>query len=245
MPLRLFTLNLAWAKDISPNVRHFAFHHENGQAFSYLPGQFITLHFTENDKKLRRSYSIATPPGESDNIEFAAGFVPEGTGTRLLFGLKPGDQIQAAGPFGRLILRDEHPKRYILTATSTGVTPFRSMLPELGKRIEQHQLKIVLLLGVKTAAELLYAEEFINFAKRYPANFTFRAHYSRGMPEHPQAYEYSNYVQYAFPELQLDPTGDIVYLCGNPAMIDEAFQDLQGRGFAIQNIRREKYISGK
>ena len=244
MPLHLFKLTLAWVKDITPNVRHFAFSHEQSGDFPYIPGQFITLHFTKHDKKLRRSYSLASAPGESNYLEFAAGFVPEGPGTRLLFGLKVGDSIEAAGPFGRLILQDNIPSRYILTATSTGVTPFRTMLPELAKRITEHELKVVLLLGVKKNSELLYGNDFIEFAKRY-TNFTFRAQYSREMPEQAQDYEYSGYVQSAFPALQLDPEADIVYLCGNPSMIDEAFKDLQTRGFPIQHIRREKYISGK
>jgi NAD(P)H-flavin reductase len=50
-------------------------------------------------------------------------------------------------------------------------------------------------------------------------------------------------VQSSFPELDLNPEEDMVYLCGNPGMVDESFSDLKDRGFAIQRIVREKYIS--
>jgi NAD(P)H-flavin reductase len=46
-----------------------------------------------------------------------------------------------------------------------------------------------------------------------------------------------------FGSLDLSPTTDVVYLCGNPNMIDEAFQLLVDAGFPIPQIRREKYIS--
>jgi NAD(P)H-flavin reductase len=43
--------------------------------------------------------------------------------------------------------------------------------------------------------------------------------------------------------LDLDPENDIAYLCGNPDMIDQAFDRLTQKGFSPKNIRREKYIS--
>jgi NAD(P)H-flavin reductase len=43
--------------------------------------------------------------------------------------------------------------------------------------------------------------------------------------------------------LALNPEGDKVYLCGNPAMIDEAFAYLTQNGFTTPHIVREKYIS--
>jgi NAD(P)H-flavin reductase len=45
--------------------------------------------------------------------------------------------------------------------------------------------------------------------------------------------------------LSLNPDEDIVYLCGNPGMIDESFAYLKDKGFALQRIIREKYISSK
>ncbi|MGF2339041.1 FAD-binding oxidoreductase, partial [Acinetobacter baumannii] len=89
-------------------------------------------------KNLKRSYSIANEPKKDNRIEFAAGYFEGGPGTELLYNLKPGDVIHINGPFGRLIFKDETPGRYILVATSTGTTPYRAMLNELGQRIEKH-----------------------------------------------------------------------------------------------------------
>ena len=52
-------------------------------------------------------------------------------------------------------------------------------------------------------------------------------------------------MQTAFPELNLNPEEDVVYLCGNPSMIDESFELLKSHQFTTQHIIREKYISPK
>lgn len=240
-----FPVILEEAYMITPNVKHFIFKSHLTPAFNFLPGQFITVHFLHNDKILRRSYSIANVPAEDNRIQFAAGFVEHGPGTEYLFNLKPSDTIHISGPFGRLVLKDEIPGRYIFVATSTGITPYRSMLKELKKRLDANpKLSIVILEGVQQREDLLYRDEFLEFITQNPRTI-FRAHLSREATVNNEDYEYKGYVQSAFKELALDPLQDMVYLCGNPGMIDDAFAYLKEQGFAPQHIIREKYISSK
>lgn len=243
MQLTTFPITLEDAYMLSPKVKHFIFKSLQTPAFDYLPGQFITIHFEHEGKTIRRSYSIANVPLQNNQIEFAAGYVEEGPGTDLLFNLKPKDTININGPFGRLILKDEVPKRYILVATSTGVTPYRSMITELKKRLQAHpDLNIVILQGVQKREDMLYRDEFLALAESC-SRVIFRAHLSRESEKSLGAHEYTGYVQSSFPELTLNPQQDMVYLCGNPGMIDDAFAYLKDNGFAIQQIIREKYIS--
>lgn len=243
MQMNLFPITLEDAFMISAKVKHFIFKAEQLPAFNYLPGQFITIHFDYHGKILKRSYSIANEPLQNNHIEFAAGYVEGGPGTELLFNLKPGDKININGPFGRLIFKEEQPKRYILVATSTGVTPYRAMLSELKQRLANNpQLEVVILQGVQRQSEVLYAQEFIDFAAQHP-QVTFRAYLSREQENNVATHERQGYVQHAFPELNLDPAHDMVYLCGNPGMIDDAFNYLKEKGFSLQQIIREKYIS--
>lgn len=240
-----FNLILKHTIKITPTVLHMAFVLENEAEFAFTPGQFITFHWEEEPgKTLQRSYSIATIPGETNAIEIAVSPYEGGAGTRFLFGLKEGDKIQTTGPFGRLTLRDEQPGRYILVATGTGVTPYRAMLPELAKRINETGLKTVVLLGVQSHQDLLYGKDFLRFAAQHP-NFEFYAYYSRSWPETLATHERKGHVQNAFPDLNLSPANDIVYLCGNPNMIDDAFVKLRELGFETAQVRREKYISPK
>lgn len=243
MQLHTFSITLEQAYMITPKVKHFVFHSDQSPAFDYRPGQFITLHFEHEGKNLKRSYSIANAPMGENRIEFAAGFIENGPGSKLLFNLQPGDTLNVNGPFGRLLLKDEDPKRYVLVATSTGVTPYRAMLKDLEQRLQNNpDLQVVILQGVQKKADLLYGDEFLALAKKYP-RLQFRPYFSRETENNLQAGEYAGYVQTAFPELMLNQDEDIVYLCGNPGMIDESFEYLKNQGFTIQRIVREKYIS--
>ena len=243
MQVNTFPITLEESFMISPKVKHFIFKCELTPPFTYLPGQFITIHFERDGKSLKRSYSIANAPGQDNRIEFAAGYFEGGPGTELLFNLNKGETININGPFGRLIFKDELPGRYILVATSTGTTPYRAMLKELSQRLEMNpNLQVVILQGVQRRDEILYADEFRDFAKTYP-QATFRPYLSRVEQHDLQENEFKGYVQHAFPELNLNPAHDVVYLCGNPGMIDDAFNYLKDHGFAMQHIIREKYIS--
>lgn len=241
MQANTFDITLEEAYMLSPQVKHFVFN--PATPFEYTPGHFITFHLEHDEKTLRRSYSIANAPRANGQIELAAGFVEHGPGTEVLFNLKPGDTLKTTGPFGRLLLKDENPKRYIFLATSTGITPYRAMLPELTQRLARDpELHVVILQGVQTRADILYHEEFIAWAKASP-RATYRAQLSREDASQLGGYEHAGYVQTAFDTLHPNPEEDLVYLCGNPGMVDNAFSQLKDRGFSVQRIVREKYIS--
>lgn len=243
MQVNTFPIILEDAFMLSSKVKHFIFSCTQTPVFDYLPGQFITIHFECNGKMLRRSYSIANIPKQNNRIEFAAGFVENGPASALLFNLKQGDTIQVNGPFGRLILKDELPSRYILVATSTGITPYRAMIDALKERLERNPLlQVVILQGVQYRDEVLYRDAFLELATTYP-NVIFRAQLSREAVVQSDQHEYAGHVQTAFPSLNLNPQEDLVYLCGNANMIDDAFTYLKEEGFETQQIIREKYLS--
>lgn len=235
-----FELVLDSARMVAPRVRELRFARADGATMPYLAGQFVTLHLPHEGKDLRRSYSIANVPDGAATIALAASFVEGGRATAILFGMEPGARVRATGPFGRFVLRDDPPGRYLLIATGTGVTPYRAMLPELEARIAAGRCEVDLLLGVRTRAELLYGEEFAALAGREP-RFRFHPCLSREAELEPD--EHRGYVQDQLATLGLDAARDVAYLCGNPAMVDAAFAALTAAGFPSANVRREKYVS--
>lgn len=241
---KAFNLVLHSVRDLAPGVKHFAFRRADGAALEFIPGQFVQLFFElPNEERLRRSYSIASIQGRDSTIDIAVSAVAGGRATEYFWAMTPGDIVEAMGPFGRLVLRDEPAARHLLVATGTGVTPYRAMLPEISRRLAAGWPPIHLLMGVRTREDLLYAEEFLAFAAEHPG-FEFVAHYSREAAEDLLPWERRGYVQGAFEDLDLDADADVVYLCGNPDMIDQSAAWLMERGFPAQRIRREKYISG-
>ena len=242
--MKQFELTLKSSKELAPNVKHFVFTRNDGETLDFIPGHFITFHLDAEQGLKRRSYSIATIPGQTDDIEIAISYVDGGIASKIFFDLNVGDSLNSSGPFGRLILRPaETPRQYVLVATGTGVAPYRAMLPEISKRLEaDDNLQVHVLLGVQYRQDLLYADDFIAFAEKHQ-RFHFHALLSRDELNDQKDYEHKGYVQSHFTTLNLDPDEDLVYLCGNPNMIDDAFAYLGDEGFSPKSVRREKYIS--
>ena len=237
---------------LAPSVGHYTLARDDGQPLDFRPGQFIQVHFERGDgTPVRRSYSLATVhdhalgPGEA--VEIAVSHLPGGAATALFEGLAIGDRIQASGPYGRfcLVPADAN-RRYLLIATGTGVTPYRSMLPELAAQMAGRGVEVVLLMGARTPAELLYGDEFRAFARAHPG-FRFVPCLSRELPGPGSAHDHPDvrhgYVQQHLAGFAPDPAGDIAYLCGNPDMVDACFEVLKEHGLPVPRIRREKYVS--
>ncbi|MGH8373422.1 MAG: FAD-binding oxidoreductase, partial [Gammaproteobacteria bacterium] len=189
-----FKFVLQSSRMVTPRVRQLSFRRADGAPLPYVPGQFITLHMPWQDMELRRSYSIATIPGSADEIQIAATYVDDGRATRMLFDMLPGAEVNATGPFGRFVLRDDPPARYLLIATGTGVSPYRAMLPQLKTLIAEKKHTAVVMLGVRGPDECLFGGDFIEFAKENPG-FEFVANYSRRVSDPAQAHERKGYVQ--------------------------------------------------
>lgn len=243
MSVKKFDLVLQSARMITPRVRELAFTRADNEPLPFEPGQFISLMIESPEKVLRRSYSIATlPESDDDLIRVAVSHVEGGRATSKLFAMEQGDTVPAIGPAGRFVLRDDGHCRYVLLATGTGVTPYRAFLPELRRRLKDPKISVDLFLGVRNPEELLYGEDFAAMSKEFD-NFRFFACYSRLMPESAGSHDLKGYVQEHLDELVLNPSHDVVYLCGNPGMIDAAAKHCEEKGFPIANVRREKYVS--
>ena len=244
MTWNTFPLVVESITDVTPSVRHFGLRRGDRESMEYTAGQFINIHFDRDGSRTHRSYSIANAPEGGELVEIAVAPVEGGFATGRLIALEPGDMVEASGPYGRFVLKDDPSCRYVLVATGTGVTPYRSMLPQLAGLLEAGEHEVELMLGVRSQQELLYGEEFSAMAATNAA-FGFTACYSREMPEESKEWERDGYVQTRFDQLGLDPERDIVYLCGNPNMVDEAVEILKEAGFGMRQIRREKYLSAR
>jgi ferredoxin-NADP reductase len=243
-----FPFKLVDSRMLADEVRHLVFQRTDDQVLPFIPGQFLQIHFEANGAATKRSYSIANHPqansGANDRFEIAVSYVKGGAATALLSALEHGQSIQASGPYGRFCLMDaDQNKRYLLIGTGTGITPYRAMLPKIAELIQSRGVEVAIIQGARTHAELLYGDEFQAFAAQH-SNFKYFACTSR---EAAGGYigDRKGHVQSVFSELNVDGTKDIAYLCGNPNMVDECFNQLKEAGFPVPSVRREKYISSK
>jgi ferredoxin--NADP+ reductase len=250
---------------------------DRGRVPEFTPGQFITLGLPRPPGELvlpptspagtklvrptkpgrvpliKRAYSIASAPADTWAYELFVVLVAEGKLTPTLWTLTHGGRVwmddQAKGEF--TLARVPPGSDLVMISTGTGVAPFLAMLRAY--RGQGRWRRFVLVNGARRASDLGYRDELAE-AARADATVRYIPILSRepdpaawhGLRGHVQAV----LDQRVYRELtggRLDPQECHVFLCGNPAMIDDVERLLLGRGFRTHthaepgNIHFERY----
>ena len=236
------SINLMGKNPLSPNTIEMEFQLNDDTPFNFQAGQFIQLHFEHKNKSYKRSYSISNSPeafNTTGTLQIAISFVTGGASSSFFNDATIGDQMFLSGPFGILTLPESIPKQLILVGTGTGIAPYRAMSPKLAKIASPSQ-KITILMGGRYQSNIIYRDDFLQLAKHPHINY--KVCLSRENKDNLNEGEYTGYVQHQFENLDLDSDKDIVYLCGNPSMVDTATTQLLEMLFESKQIKREKYV---
>jgi NAD(P)H-flavin reductase len=139
-------------------------------AFTFTPGQFISVAIPLPNENRVRPYTIASSPGDDGPLEIVLDLVPGGAGSEYLFARTVGDRLNFTGPFGLFTLERPPDIETIFAAEATAIAPIRPMLHRALAQPSTVPLK--LFHAARTRKELLYADEFQATARRY-ANFSY------------------------------------------------------------------------
>ena len=205
--------------------------------FDFLPGQFVTLDLPIHEKsnKRWRSYSIASSPNGTNNIELLIVLNPSGLGTNYIFKeWKIGSEVVLRGPQGVFTLQQPIDKKLFLICTGTGIAPFRSMINYIESAKVPHQ-EIVLVYGCRKRENLLYFDELTVLDNEKQA-FSYIPTLSRESWEGK-----TGYVHNVYEELCMNRPDAQFYLCGWKDMIDEAKQRILAMGYDKKDIHLEIY----
>jgi NAD(P)H-flavin reductase/ferredoxin len=211
---------------LSPDVMRVALAIDGGERIAFYAGQYINILLEDGAK---RSFSFATAPGVSENIELHIRRIEGGRYTGHVFEkMRPGDRVRFEGPLGSFFLREDSDKPMIFVAGSTGFAPVKSML----EYAFAHGMKRRMLLywGVRRLQDLYLGELPLQWAREH-ANFTFVPVLSDAAPED-QWSGRTGLVHEAiladFPDL----AGYQVYACGSAAMVEAAHPAFRAHGLA-------------
>lgn len=198
------------------------------QGFTFLPGQFVHLQTTIDDKPIRRSYSIASAPHQK-HIHISIRIQEHGRVSPVLAQIPVGSQLKMIGPFGLFTRTQETHSLFI--AAGTGVTPFISYLQEA--KHQQDIRKATLLYSNKTQQDMLYHTQLQELA----ANNWFSYY-----PTLTQEQWDNNNGRISKEDIKKHLTKDtVIYLCGSNAFVRAMNQLLIELNVSVENIRTENY----
>lgn len=205
--------------------------------FEYRPGQFVNLHRGDG---LVRSYSLASNPEDSEEIELHVRKLPGGAMSAWLHDeVKVGDTLTIAGPAGNCFYVEGNPEQGILLiGTGSGLAPLWGIVRDALK--QGHTGPIQLFHGSWTPDGLYLVEELRRLTEAYP-QFTYvpcaDTQATDGVRE-------GRADQQAF-AAQASLKQWRVYVCGHPEMVKGAKKKAFLSGASLTDIYADPFVLSK
>ena len=191
------------------------------------PGQFITLETSIDGQMVRRPYSLSQVDDAKGEFKVAIRLVDGGLMSTHLVQNETSPTLTMLGPSGDFGLAgiSHKPKRALLIAAGSGVTPIRSMVEPLLARAKSVKVDVFLL--NKDPQSTMYHAELEELAAANSKRLTLTHWYSR------HGKDAGRLTRDAF-ELYLDKTykkssPDLIALCGPDAIQDLICAPLESR----------------
>jgi len=235
---------------------------------TFIPGQFAVLGLPASsvrtkfsdaesteinqNKIIKRAYSIASSSNNKEYIEFYITLVKSGALTPRLFAIEQGDRIFLGPKFTGMFTLDmiKESTNLVMLSTGTGLAPYMSMIRTTLTNRKHRQF--VVIHGARHSGDLGYRSELLALRENFD-KLTYVPIISRPKNESTKWKGHIGYIQdmwkikeEIFP-FSAAPKNTHVLLCGNPGMIDEMVEILVEEGYNEHtkkipgNIHLERY----
>lgn len=206
-----------------------------------------------SDEPTSRAYSMANHPGEKGLVILivriatpppSAPDAPPGVVSSWLFGLRAGDEVEIAGPYGYMVV-EPGDDELIFVGGGAGMAPMRAHIFDqlLGQRSRR---KISFWYGARSRRELFYVEDFDRLAAEHP-NFSWTVALSEPRPEDAWTGEtgFIHEVLYRrYLATHPAPEACSYFLCGPPLMVKAVRSLLDELGVDPGRVLSDDFATG-
>jgi ferredoxin-NADP reductase len=208
----------------------------------HLPGQHYDIRLTAEDGyQAQRSYSIASPPEQTCQIELTIELIEEGEVSAYLHeGIAPGDSLEVRGPIGGYFVWTDNMKDLplLLVAGGSGVVPLMAIL--------RHRSQIqainptTLLFSVRTGEDVIYHKELMQLASQ-DSYFNIALTFTRQAPS-----GWTGYHRRIDQAMLTDVVSRFAihpqcYICGPTLLVEQVANTLVDIGLPPEIIRTERF----
>ena len=194
----------------------------------HLPGQHYVVRLTAEDGyTASRSYSVASAPDASGEIELTVELLPDGEVSPFLHEvLEPGDVLEVRGPLGRWFTWDGSSPA-LLVGGGSGVVPLMAMLRTARATGTTDLVRLVV--SVRTPDDLYYASEMTG-----PEVTVVHTRTTTPGDRRPAG-------RLSTADLGLVAPGTTVYLCGSGGFVEHSSALLLDLGVDAADVRVERF----
>lgn len=232
LPCRIARMGL-----LAPDVMQVFLRLPAVEPLQFRAGQYLDVLVDGSGK--RRSFSIASPPHESGEIELHIRHVPGGGFTSTLFEkLQAGALLRIEGPLGQFTYR-EGASPVLMIAGGTGFAPIKSILRHALEKGAKRPIHLYW--GARHSRDLYEEQTVLEWVKQHP-NLSFTAVLSEANTEeieheHRRTGWVHDAVLADYPNL-----GAVeVYAAGPPAMIEAIRATFPARGLTDDRLHFDSF----
>ena len=207
-------------------------------------GQHYDVRLTAEDGyQAQRSYSIASPPEQTGEIELTVDLIPEGeVSTYLHDSLTTGDPLEIRGPIGGYFVWGKELAAFplLLIGGGSGVVPLRAML--------RHREAIgatnptTLLYSARTEMQVLYRDELQRLAQQpQPDGIDLRFTFTRQSPPGWTGYQRRIDAAMLSDVLSRFAMHPRCFVCGSNGLVEHVANMLVDLGLPPEFVKTERF----
>jgi ring-1,2-phenylacetyl-CoA epoxidase subunit PaaE len=211
--------------------------------FRFLPGQHLPLQIMLDGRKIRRTYSICSLPGQWP-LEIGVRTQPGGLFSEYVASkLSAGATLEAMPPFGQFhpALNSAVPKTRVAFAAGSGITPILSILRTTLEA--ESASRFVLFYGNRRQRSAMFIEDLFALKNRFPERLQLHFLFSREEQEFPvmSGRMDASKVRELWEAFCAHLQPDEAFICGPDTMIDTVGATLADLGMGESAIHVERY----
>ena len=221
----------------------FAVPPELAEAYTFEPGQYLTLRTTIDGEDARRSYSICSGLDDGElrvAVKGVDGGLFSGFANAVI---KEGDAIDVMTPIGRFTvpLEPQSERAYLAVASGSGITPVMSHIRTVMSR--EPRSSFVLIYGNRTSRDIIFKEALEDLKDRHLGRLAVHHVLSREAQDIPllhgrlDAEKIESLVRASLPGREVDHA----FLCGPQGVIEAARAALAGLGVPADHVHLELF----
>ncbi len=211
--------------------------------YSFQAGQHLPIQIERDGKKLRRTYSICSEPGEWP-LTIGVRVQPGGQFSEFAANeLKVGDSLDVMPPNGQFhaLPVADNKKHYLGFAAGSGITPILSIIASLLH--EEPGSHFALFYGNRTQNTTMFIDDLFALKNRYTDRLQLHFLFSREEQEFDIAAGRLDdaKVEEIYSRFCAGTTPDEAFICGPDSMIDEVTAALVKLGIGADQIHAERF----
>ena len=213
------------------------------QEFDFLPGQHLPIQVALDGRKIRRTYSICSAPGQYP-VEIGVRVQPGGRfGRYAASELSAGDRLDSMPPSGRFYVTPDpsRARTCVVFAAGSGITPVLSIVRTL-LELEPHS-RVMLFYGNRRRSSTMFIDDLYALKNRFPERLQLHFVFSQEQQEFPimSGRLDAHKVRQLYTAFCGHQVPDEAYICGPGTMLDTVRDTLVDLGMNAAAIHIERY----